>query len=637
MIYKDGKSNFTIITSSNPSNLEKSAASELQFHLKKTGGVDMPITNDAAPEAKNEILLGRNARLKALNLGEDWQGLGRDGYVIRTVGSKLIIAGNTDRGTLNGVYAFLEDVLGVRWLTPETTYFPEVKELPLKKLNIRDVPAFDVRFLYSLNARNASWAARHRLNAFHDHANVRLGDIISDPRLEDAYTYAGQLGYTIYDLLCRALTPPGQEKIHTTEEVFKQHPEYFSEVNGKRTCKNAQLCLTNPEVPKLLAEGIKRLLKKEPGAKFVNVSMMDWTGQCRCASCKQAGSLSAVYFTAINKVAEIVEREYPDIWIEALAYHAEQVPPENIILRKNIIVKYAPIRMSYYYAMDEGKHNVEGGLVWICPPSATQIPRQLKKWTECAKNVSIWYYTLKLPMFHPNADLRPLSRNFRLMKEWGVKSVFVEDLNWVKEHQLNHLRAYLLAELMWNPDYDTAKGTEEFCRLYYGPACKEVLEYLGILISMDSWDVQEWKNGYGYMDGFQKKSFWEYTAPCSCWGWFNEKPGPEYYKERFFYLTWALNPPLKEIYFVKSKEIFENALKKVKGNKELEERIKVLRLPMYFAALVYLQGDNPLFKEAYSEFLPFVDKLVLENPALRAKIGIILPECVRKAAMGKKQ
>ena len=251
----------------------------------------------------------------------------------------------------------------------------------------------------------------------------------------------------------------------------------------------------------------------------------------RCAAAyRNLGSMSAVYFDAVNKVADLIAAEYPDIRVEALAYHAEQRPPDNTRMRRNVVVKYAPIRMNYYSPLDEGKHNVEGGLISLCPPSLTQVPSQLKKWTAIADHVCFYYYTLKLPMFHPNADLRPLSRSFQLMKNAGVEGIFIEDLNWVKEHELNHLRAYLLAELMWNPDYDTQTGTEEFCKLYYGPAYKQVLAYLDLLHSEDCWDFRQWENGYSYMGGMERRSFWTYEPPVSEWGWFNEKPGPSYYK-----------------------------------------------------------------------------------------------------------
>ena len=36
MLYKDNQSSFSIIIKANPTDMEKSAASELQYHLKKT-------------------------------------------------------------------------------------------------------------------------------------------------------------------------------------------------------------------------------------------------------------------------------------------------------------------------------------------------------------------------------------------------------------------------------------------------------------------------------------------------------------------------------------------------------------------------------------------------------------------------
>jgi hypothetical protein len=413
IICKDGKSDFSIVTKANPSNLETAAASELQVHLKKTGAGDIPITNDAALATLNEILLGRNSRLEALNLNEDWPKLGKDGYIIRTVGTKLVIAGNTDRGTLNGVYAFLEDVVGIRWLTPDTTYFPELKELSLKPLNIRYVPPFNYRQIINVNTighAGQRWAARHRIN---QGRNIQP--------------------HTIFKLLCSGLTSP-DGTTPGIEAVFKEHPEYFSELEGKRTFDTAQLCLTNPDLVKILSGGIKRQIKS--GTESVHISSMDGGRPCRCAVCEKAyrqkGNISTVFFALMNKVAKTVAEEYPDIIIETIAYHFTQPPPLNMKMEKNVRVVYAPIRMNYYAALDEGKHNTEGGLSSECPPSVTQVPQQLGRWKEIAGHVYFMYQPLKIPVFQPNPNLKPLGRSFGLMKKAGVEGVFVEDMNWVK-------------------------------------------------------------------------------------------------------------------------------------------------------------------------------------------------------------
>jgi repressor LexA len=46
---------------------------------------------------------------------------------------------------------------------------------------------------------------------------------------------------------------------------FYEHPEYFSEVNGKRLKERTQLCLTNPDVLRIVTSNVLANIRKDPG------------------------------------------------------------------------------------------------------------------------------------------------------------------------------------------------------------------------------------------------------------------------------------------------------------------------------------------------------------------------------------
>ena len=70
------------------------------------------------------------------------------------------------------------------------------------------------------------------------------------------------------------------------EKYFNEHPEYYSEVNGKRLGKRTQLCLTNPDVLRLVTEEVLRRIREDPNASFYGVSQNDWYNYCTCEKCK---------------------------------------------------------------------------------------------------------------------------------------------------------------------------------------------------------------------------------------------------------------------------------------------------------------------------------------------------------------
>ena len=113
--------------------------------LAQITGTKLPIVSDQQPQASKEIILGDNAHLKTLHSPIDFAALGPEGYVIRTVGDNLVIAGGQLRGNMYGVYGFLEDHLGCRWFTPDVSRIPKMQRLAIGAIDDRQVPALEYR------------------------------------------------------------------------------------------------------------------------------------------------------------------------------------------------------------------------------------------------------------------------------------------------------------------------------------------------------------------------------------------------------------------------------------------------------------------------------------------------------------
>ena len=133
------------------------AADELNFFLKGTLGAPLPVVSQRAV-GKTAIILGGS------RVSRD-----RDAYVIDVAGDVLCIVGNDDdpsdpaataalpdeapwqpcfrRGTLFGVYAFLERFAGVRMYFPGElgTCVPKAERIVVPEGRIEEVPAFSVR------------------------------------------------------------------------------------------------------------------------------------------------------------------------------------------------------------------------------------------------------------------------------------------------------------------------------------------------------------------------------------------------------------------------------------------------------------------------------------------------------------
>ena len=116
-IVKDGESNYMIVLGRDASPSEIHAASELQRFLFEISGCRLRIATEDEPTAGKMILVGVSERLKGLGQSLELSSLGDEGFVMRTVGPHLVLAGGRLRGTLYAVYTFLEERLGSRWYT----------------------------------------------------------------------------------------------------------------------------------------------------------------------------------------------------------------------------------------------------------------------------------------------------------------------------------------------------------------------------------------------------------------------------------------------------------------------------------------------------------------------------------------
>jgi len=431
---------------------EHYAAEELERYIEKISGVKLPIVTDSDSVTGNEILLGDNRHLGKLKI--DLSKLGPDGFVLRTDGNRLIIAGGQPRGTLNGVYTLLEEKLGVRWFTPELEHVPRLDRLVLPKLNETRIPILQNRDVYWREMmRNADFAARHRLNGQHYSLTAKHGG-----------------PFTVYYPFVHsfdALVP---------QNLYEKHPEYFPLINGKRKSGYVQRCLSNPDVLKISIDRVRQWLKEHPDATVISVSQNDTINNCHCDQCKELddaeGSPAASLLKFVNAVAEAIEQDYPNIRIDTLAYQYTRKPPKTIRPRRNVIVRLCSIECCFSHPLE------------TCPSDKNQRFRDdIIAWGPVAPLLYVWDYTTDFGHYQqpfPNFD--SLQANVRFFVKHGVKSLFEQgNYSGGGNGEMGPLRAYVLAKLLWNPETDVQKHINEFVAAYYGKAGPKILEYINAI------------------------------------------------------------------------------------------------------------------------------------------------------------
>ena len=183
------------------------------------------------------------------------------------------------------------------------------------------------------------------------------------------------------------------------------------------------------------------------------------------------GSPAGSLLKFVNSVAEAIEADHPNVRIDTLAYQYTRKPPRTIRPRANVIIRLCSIECCFAHPLE------------TCPASENKRFRDdIVAWGPIAPQLYVWDYTTDFGHYQqpfPNFD--SLQSNVRFYVKHGVKSLF-EQGNYSSGGggEMEPLRAYILAKLLWNPDTDVQKHIHEFVDAYYGKAAPKILDYLEV-------------------------------------------------------------------------------------------------------------------------------------------------------------
>lgn len=442
---------------------ERTAAAELCEYLGKITGVRQePLTGDKAG-------LGPAIRLVADEsmASEEWS-IKADGD------GSVVISGGRPRGVLYGAYHFLEDVLGVMWLSPVVESVPRRKELDFGKIDLHGKPAMPYRAIYLVpGASGQRFLARNRMNA-------SMAEYGGFHRLIGGSSEC----HTLYS----NLGDPDEVR-----RLFKEHPEWFPLINGKRYCHveranaaaQSQLCLTNPELRRHWAEKLRERIRKDRAAAeksgtdkpmYYAIDQNDcYDGFCTCGACKaiaeREGSNAGLLLDFANYVASELESEAPEARFQMMALHSTEKPPKTLVARHNVTIRLCDTTSNVI-------------VPWTDEQNAKHLAN-LKAWMGHADAISMWDYQITFGSAPTRALPTPSERTFaadiRMLRDCRGDGVFFEHENSVSA-DMRDLKVWLECKLAENPDLDGEILIRKFTDAYYGPAAGAVIrEYRAFL------------------------------------------------------------------------------------------------------------------------------------------------------------
>lgn len=491
----------------------------LRDYLYRITGAEFPIQSHT--DVQNNIRL------------EQTDDLGHpDGFRYYLLDKDIVIEAVTPQGAVYAVYDFLERVCGCRYYTAREEYVPFDGNLTVQFSKRECIPALDYREIHYRDFFRKEFAEKHKM-------------IASEEKEEIWGTWC----HTFQELL-------------PAEEYFEDHPEYFALYQGQRVAKNAQPCLSNPDVLEIMVRNLRKAMEKKPNCRIWSVSQNDNNAYCTCDACRaidqREGSPMGSVLTFVNRVAE----RFPDKTISTLAYWYTRRPPKTVRPRENVHIMLCNIEANR-------------GLPIESDPRSQSSREDLLGWKEICKNISLWDYCIQFRnLVSPFPNLRVIPQNIRFFVNNHVKMLFSQS-NREYEGEFSALRGYLLAKCMWEPDINAEEVVRDFCHGYYGPAGAPILTYIQEV-------TQAMEEAGGELNIF--------GGPMDEGG------------------TWLDKP-----HFDRYNALAEEALELVESDRTLSFRVKTTVMPIWYAGIVLRYGSKEEQLNRITRFAAHARKLGLER------------------------
>ncbi|MBX9789018.1 MAG: DUF4838 domain-containing protein [Pirellulales bacterium] len=507
-LVEQGQPVCSIVVSKSPTPAAQLAALELQFHVLKITGAQLPIRTDDSPTAGRRILVGDSAAAAELGfrgddlapqeycvafrpdtlvlIGRDWRpgdaATERKGRPMvggdtleqarhqinywKTVGCTDRDAGNLqlpglydDQGTYLATCDFLERHCGVRWYGPGEigAVIPERSTLTVAGDDVRRAPALKQR--NALASGNWPFMKNQWGEVSPEQIQLHWRRLrLIGERWACNHTFHRQTVHSTFrdrEYQCRNLRGYGSQLCYTNRKLIEQV---------------AQMARDYFDGQGELPEGWKAL-----GDYFALVPD-DNSNFCQCQNCKallaqgqklktgyfNSGEASVYWFTFVNEVAREVRKTHPDKYIATLGYWLYAIPPD-FNLEPNVSI--APC-------------------LGTCAFSANPVVRDSD--LELYQN---WFPKTQAPMFmwvyfhhpmepaliqgwkcFPNVMVHQTADNMRRFVGDKVRGIFVCG----EQDQLEH---YVMVKLWDNAELDVDQLLDEFFRLYFGAAAEPMKRF----------------------------------------------------------------------------------------------------------------------------------------------------------------
>ncbi len=535
----NGTTGYSIVISESASATVQSAAVLVKNQFKEATGATIEVVksdksfneNDKVISIGNTKILSDAVSAKKITEPLTEENLNRHGYIIRTLGKTVVIAGANEWGDYYGSLEFLYRQFGYEMFAHDETYINYTPRSVLIDFNVKDVPSFASRGIDGYTQSYSEYSKQLRINS-----SEALGAVKEVPGdCHTIYKYFVPNGYSTYT------------DAKDGEDDSKANSLCFGPKKGN------DFCLTSKYSYYYALKSAKEFLIENPDADFLNISQED-TGElcrgqenkavtgCTCENDRAKYHSSGMWIRFCNKIIVAIEEwkkdpmadvakqqalfeqekaatgyacfdnEKATFAVPITAEQAEKVkaghwnyetfayggvggetfnapvinnadgtytPIDNTIIPDGkLYMKIAPLeRMCLSHAFDDENCDTNASLM-----------AQLKAWQSLTHNFNTWSYNVNYSdylMWYPY--LNGVQNNARVYKNIGVYSYFIQSCTNNKYSVMSPLYNYLYAKTAWDVNANLGELTDRFLERYYrdaAPAIKKYIDYMNTVCTI---------------------------------------------------------------------------------------------------------------------------------------------------------
>lgn len=478
---KDGKALSKIVVPQEASEPLALAGKELQHWLKEISGANIPIVT--MPDNGKDVSIFLGCQFATGKFDDDIAALGEgDGFAVRAQDKTIYIFGATDKGTLNGVFAFLENNTDIIWPRPLQEFgavFTKNPSVSAVWADAREIPGTRLRG-WGIGWRDEAhlWAVRNR-NNFLNPEGIGVREYAEQQHALGNHVHFGGG--------------------HNIGFYLGKNPDFYPIIDGKKpeifNIWKHQPNFTAPGIADAVASNMVQRIKDVVPAYVdtVTIHIEDNWGLSTDPKSLEPITLpdgskigpadpafrSTQFFIFMNEVVKKVNAVYPDMRIETYGYFFTADAPK-VPVDPHLSILFCPYPPKDYRTPLYSPIND----VWW---------QQLKAWSKVTPNVLIREYIGIFNGFRPLAEVQ--AANVKSFQHYGIKSytseIFTDGANIFHgklsrgDDGWNFLAQeyWVVNRIYWNPNQDVEQLRKYFIRRTYHEAAPQMEKFFGIIRS----------------------------------------------------------------------------------------------------------------------------------------------------------